>query len=162
MRAYRDSRLTKIALVVFFLFVIGYAYFEARGMLFGPRITIDTQQITAKDAYITIKGHADRIAFLLMNGREISVTESGAFSEPFVLSPGINRIIFEAKDKYGRLSEKIVEIVLSEEGKLPVKSATSSVSYPESLSATTTTTQEESGVSGEAGAEASSSSDIIN
>ena len=145
MRSYRDSRLVKIFLVVFFLIVIGYAYYEARGMLFGPKISINTTELTVSDPFVTIKGHADRIASLLMNGRPISVTEDGVFEEPFVLSPGINHVIFEAKDKYGRMSERIVELVLTDAGKLPVKNetaavaATSTSTKPEKRASTTIT-----------------------
>lgn len=111
MLPYRDSRLTKIALGVFFLLVIGYAYFEAQGILFGPSISIPTNSIEVHDPFIIIKGQADRISSLSMNGKEIQVTESGAFEEPYLLAEGLNRIVLDAKDKYGRTSRKVIEVV---------------------------------------------------
>lgn len=112
MLPYRDSRLTKIALVIFFLMVIGYAYFEARGLLYGPRINIASQTMTVtKDPYVLIEGRVDHIASLAVDGQSVPVTESGAFSEPYVLAPGVNRIIFDAKDKYGNGTRKVIEIV---------------------------------------------------
>ena len=108
---YRDSRITRIALAVFFLIVVGYAYFEARGLLFGPSITVASGVSESHEPLVTIKGQADRISSLTMNGKAISVTESGAFEEPYLLSVGYNRIVLDAKDKYGRTSRKALEIV---------------------------------------------------
>jgi len=111
MLPYRDSRITKFALVIFFLLVIAYAYFEVQGILFGPKINIVSTLTIVTDPYITIRGTADHIATLTMNGEPISVTEQGAFEQPFVLAPGDNHIFFDAKDKYGRVSQRDVEIM---------------------------------------------------
>jgi len=111
MLPYRDSRLTQIALVIFFLLVIGYAYFEARGILFGPSITVTSNLTEVHDPFVLIKGQADRISSLSMNGKAISVTETGAFNEPYLLAPGDNRITLVASDKYGRSRSLTIQIV---------------------------------------------------
>jgi RecB family exonuclease len=113
MLPYRDSRLTYIALGVFFLIVLSYAYYEARGALFGPSISVTSEVTEVHDPFITIRGKADRIASLSMNGKEIPVTENGAFEEPYLLAEGYNHILLEAKDKYGRRSSQKIEIVYS-------------------------------------------------
>ena len=124
MLPYRDSRFTYIALGVFFLVVIGYAYFEAQGILFGPSISITSQPTEVHEPFIIIKGQADRIASLSMNGTTIPVTETGAFEEPYLLAPGYNRIILMAEDKYGRTRTKAMEIVLSQSSLVPVQNGT--------------------------------------
>ena len=111
MLPYRDSRLTYIALAAFFLIIIGYAYFEARGLLFGPSITVTSEVTEVHDPLIRIAGKADRISSLSMNGKTISVTEDGVFEEQYLLAEGYNRIVLDAKDKYGRTSRKVIEIV---------------------------------------------------
>lgn len=111
MLPYRDSRLTYIALGVFFLIVLGYAYYEARGLLFGPSITVSSKITEVHEPFVTIKGQADRISSLSMNGKSIPVTENGAFEEPYILSPGYNRIVLDASDKYGRTRRQAIEIV---------------------------------------------------
>jgi hypothetical protein len=112
MLPYRDSRLTKIALVLFFLIVLGYAYYEARGLLFGPSINFASTTATAvRTPYVIIQGRTAHIASLAVDGEPIQVTETGAFQEPYVLAPGVNRIVFDAKDKYGNAAEKVIEIV---------------------------------------------------
>lgn len=111
MLPYRDSRLTYIALGIFFLLVLGYAYFEARGLLFGPSISVTSKVTEVHDPFITIKGQADRISSLSMNGKTISVSESGAFEEPYLLARGYNRIVLDARDKYGRSRQQAIEVI---------------------------------------------------
>ena len=111
MLPYRDSRLTYIALGIFFLIVIGYAYYEARGLLFGPSITVSSNITEVREPFIVIRGRADRISSLSMNGKTIPVTEDGAFEEPYILSAGYNRIVLDAVDKYGRSRRQAIEIV---------------------------------------------------
>jgi hypothetical protein len=111
MLPYRDGTITKAALVLFFLLAAGYAYFEAQGLLFGPAIRVTSDITEVHDPFIVIKGHADRIASLSMNGKPISVTESGDFSEPYVLAEGDNRIVLDASDKYGRSRRNVIDIV---------------------------------------------------
>ena len=111
MLPYRDSRFTILALGIFFLIAILYALFEARGQLLGPTINIDTRVSIVQDPFLIIEGQAKRISSLTMNGKPIQVTESGAFREPYLLAPGYNRIVLNAKDSYGRSTEKMLEIM---------------------------------------------------
>ena len=69
MLPYRDSALTKIALVVFFLIIIGYAYFEAQGILFGPSIQVSQSIEEVSNPYIELTGTTTHIASLTMNGQ---------------------------------------------------------------------------------------------
>ena len=110
MLPYRDSRITYIALGIFFLIVAAYAYYEARGLLFGPSIMVSSEITQVYDPFVTIKGRAERIASLSMNGNIISVTEDGVFEEPYLLNPGYNRVVLEASDKYGRTRSRTIEI----------------------------------------------------
>lgn len=63
------------------------------------------------EPFITIEGAAERINSLTMNGKEITVTEDGVFTERYVLTPGYNRITLAAKDRYGKTTERSIEIV---------------------------------------------------
>ena len=141
MLPYRDSRLTRIALVIFFVLVIAYAYYEAHGLLFGPTIDIPSQTMTATDsAYILIHGQANRISSLAVDGNPIQVTETGAFDEPYVLAPGVNRIVFDAKDKYGNATEKVIEIVYTSTTTVPiVRTATTTSSTQQTTPNASTT-----------------------
>lgn len=111
MLPFGDSRLTKIAFVIFFVLIIAYAFYEARGVVFGPSITITSGITEVQEPYVRITGKAERIAKLSMNGKEIPVTEDGLFDQPYLLSPGLNRILLDATDKYGRTTQKLVGII---------------------------------------------------
>jgi len=111
MLPYRESRFTRIVLIIFFLFVLGYAYFEGRGLLYGPAISVENRVLEVDEPFITIEGTAHRIATLAMNGKAIPVTEDGAFSEPYLLAPGYNRIVLTASDRYNKATERVIEVV---------------------------------------------------
>ena len=131
MLPYGDSRITRYALGIFFVVLVGYGYFEARGLLFGPRIEVTSSIGVSHEQFIRIQGKTDHIASLLMNGKGLSVTENGAFDEPFLLAPGSNRIVLSAKDKYGNLTTKTLDIFYSPEaGQGPVSTSTAATSTP--------------------------------
>ena len=130
MLPYRDSRLTQIALGLFFILLLAYAYFEARGLLFGPSITVTSQISEVHDPFVIIKGHADRISSIAMNGKAIKVTEEGEFSEPYLLAPGYNRVTLDARDKYGRSRTQTIEIVYTEDTMTSSPSQTASSTSP--------------------------------
>jgi uncharacterized protein YfaP (DUF2135 family) len=130
MLPYGDSRLTKIVLAVFFVVIVCYAFYEAFGILAGPSIQISGRAMLVYEPYIEIKGTAQRIASLTMNGAPIAVTEDGSFDQPYVLSPGYNRIALDAKDKYGKTAERVIEIVYE-------ASSTSATSTPTNVATST-------------------------
>lgn len=75
-----------------------------------------------------IEGSTSHIAALYMNGKQIAVTESGEYSEPYALAPGYNRIVLEARDKYGKSTERAIEIMYTPDPSktpLPAPEATS-------------------------------------
>jgi len=110
MLPYRDSRVVTIAIIIFFVLAAGYAYFEARGLLFGPRINLASTPQAVHDQLVVISGKTERISSLTMQGQPVNVTEAGEFSEPYLLSLGLNRILLEATDKYGRTSRQELQI----------------------------------------------------
>ena len=127
MLPYRDSRLVKITLVVFFLLLLGYGYYEARSMLYGPQIEIPASTVIVRESFTEIRGQAHYIAELYLNGASVSVTEEGVFSEPYMLTPGENHIVLDARDKFGRTRQKTIEILYlpDEKNKAAVRTSTS-------------------------------------
>ncbi|HEY4517155.1 MAG TPA: hypothetical protein VJG64_04390 [Candidatus Paceibacterota bacterium] len=111
MLPYRDSKFTTVALVVFFILALAYTLFEARGIILGPTITVSGEISEVHEQFVMIKGQADRIFSLSMNGKQIQVTKEGAFAESHILAIGYNRVVLEAKDQYGRSTERALEII---------------------------------------------------
>ncbi len=108
---YTDSRVVRFVLGLFFILLIAYAIYEARGLLTGPVIHVPEETLTVNEPYVLVRGYAQRITELRMNGKTISVTEGGAFEEPYLLAQGFNRLILEATDARGRGTQKILSII---------------------------------------------------
>lgn len=130
---YRESRLTKFFLGAFFLLAAGYALFEARGQIIGPVIDLDPYQSEMHDSYLSISGKAERISKLSMNGLDIPVTETGGFTQWYILAPGYNRIVFDAKDAYGRSAQRVMEVMYES-----ASTTLASLTPPAAAAATTT------------------------
>lgn len=107
----RDSHLLRTILITFFLLLLGYAAYEARGILYGPAIEVPHESIVVTDPYAVIRGNAERITELRLNGKPIPVTEEGAFEEPFLLALGTNYLILEARDARGRTTQETITII---------------------------------------------------
>ena len=107
----RDSKLARFALYAFFVLLACYALYEAWGMLYGPSIIVPEETVVVQEAYTLIKGRAERITELRLNGGRIPVTEAGDFAQPYVLAAGTNYLILEARDARGRKAEKTLTIV---------------------------------------------------
>jgi len=127
MLPYRDSRLTQITLGIFFLIVLGYAYFEVRSLLYGPRITIASGSTEVHEQFVVISGRADHITSLQVNGASVPVTTDGVFEVPYLLAPGLNRITFDARDNYEHTTSKTVEIVYIPSATSTTSTATSTL-----------------------------------
>ena len=136
---FSQHRISFVFFGIFFLALLGYGYYEAQGILYGPRIAVPESAGTSHEQFVQIQGTATHIASIKMNGRQIPVTEAGAFSEPYLLSPGSNQIILEAQDKYAHTIRKTVDIFYVPEATAEATSTpTSSPSTPTVETATST------------------------
>jgi len=111
---FRANKLTVIAIVVFFIGVLGYAYFEARNVIRGPQIALAAvleDGLVVDKPLILVRGVARNITELRMNSRTIPTTEAGAFEEAHLLAPGYNTIRLEAWDKIGRTTHADIQVV---------------------------------------------------
>ncbi len=133
---YRDSRLVKIILVVFFVLLLGYAYYEARAMLFGPQIEVPASTMVVHEPFTEIRGQVHYIAELRLNGTPVAVTEEGIFTEAYVLTPGANHVVLDAKHKFGRTKQKTIDIFYA-----PDNEALAQKSPPPSTATSSTPTE---------------------
>lgn len=97
-----------VGLFVFFIFIISYAIFISKDLIFGVKIKdvnlVNGSAITENT--IKVIGNAKNAINLTLNGREISVDEQGNFDETIALLLGYNVISLQAKDKFGYTDEK--------------------------------------------------------
>lgn len=106
----RDSRIFATILTSFFLVAVAYGTYEAYGLVVGPSISLPYSSHVSSEQFILIEGTAERMSELRLNGARISVTETGAFKEPFLLAPGTNHFVLEARDSRGRSDTKHLTI----------------------------------------------------
>jgi hypothetical protein len=111
------KKILKISsLSIFFLFIIVYAFFTSKDLIFGVKITnvniVDGAKVT--ENALEIKGNARNAINLTLNGREISIDKDGNFNETIILLPGYNIVTIKAKDKFGHIDEKNYKLMFSE------------------------------------------------
>lgn len=102
-----------ITILVVLAVIIGYSYLEMRGMLMGPRITIDspTNGQTVSDPILVLSGVAENVRVISLNGREILIDEVGNFEEIHLLYPGHNTIVLRAQDRFDTEIEQRMQII---------------------------------------------------
>lgn len=108
--------LIKIAVIILLLGAIsGYAFFQARNLIKGPELLVrtPTNGTTTTSSLISLSGTAKNISFISLNDRQIYVDKNGNFDEELILAPGYNVWTLQAKDKFGRIVTKKLELVFS-------------------------------------------------
>ena len=98
------SLLLKIFGVVALCLVIGwYAYFQARFLIEGPQITLDSPAtISQNQQIVPVRGTAKNVTEVTLNGRTIHTSEDGSFEEFLILPKGYTIMTLHAEDRYGR------------------------------------------------------------
>ncbi len=106
------SRLTKYFFAAFVLLVLAYAYYEAQNMLYGPQIALEQEgAITVYEELIEIRGTVKNVVEITLSGRPIFIDDTGLFTEKILLAEGLNRFIFEARDKFNHTQKEVLEVV---------------------------------------------------
>jgi len=95
-------------LSAFLLFIIIYAFFRTKDLIFGVKIKevniVDGTKVT--DNIMKITGNAKNAVNLTLNDRVISVDQKGNFDETIALLSGYNIISIKAQDEFGNNDEK--------------------------------------------------------
>ena len=101
-------------LALFFLFIIFYAIFRSKDLIFGVKIRniniVDGARV--ENSVVNITGNAQNAVNLTLNGREISIDQAGNWSETIALLSGYNVISIKAEDKFGNIDEKNYQLIL--------------------------------------------------
>lgn len=109
--------LKRIATTLGLTIVLGYSAVTLAGFIQGPRITITSPQtgFSTTTPLVTVTGHAVHVNSFTINDAPTALDLEGNFSEQLLLAEGYNIISVEAKDRYGRTTEKKIEIILHPE-----------------------------------------------
>lgn len=106
--------LTTIFISLVVVLVAGYGLFEARRILTGPVVTIESPRdgSATSSAAVILSGEAQNISFLSVNDRQTYTDERGRFSELLSLPPGFTILTVAATDRFGRKTSRTVSITV--------------------------------------------------
>ena len=105
-----------ISCVALFAF-IGFFGYEKMSFIFrGVKIQAQIVQ-DGSSTLATVKGVAEKATHITLNGREIFIDKDGNFSESIAMLPGFSVVTLNAKDKFGKTSQKKFEVVLADNAK---------------------------------------------
>jgi len=110
------KRLTVTSLFVTMavLLIGGYGLFEARRLIEGPVITIDSPRdgSATSSMGVIISGTALNISFLTINDQTFYTDKAGHFAELLSIPPGFTVLTVRAVDRFGRRTAKSVSITV--------------------------------------------------
>lgn len=108
--------LRRVLFGIFFLIILGYAFFRSYHLIFG--IEIENVNIvdgsTVNTSSFKVTGVAKNAVNLTLNGRNISINQAGEFEETIALLPGYNIITIQAEDKFGYVDEENYKLMYKE------------------------------------------------
>ena len=106
--------MTRALIAVSILFLVGYGLFEARKLLEGPVIVINSPRDGAatSTALVVVDGVAQNVAFLTVNDAPAYTDQSGHFVEKLSPPPGYTVITVAAVDRFGRRASKSVSFTI--------------------------------------------------
>lgn len=92
--------------------LLGYGFFEARRLIEGPQITIETPSngSATSTSAVLISGHASNIAFLTINDAPAYTDETGHFAVTLSPPSGYTVFVVAGVDRFGRRTSSRVSI----------------------------------------------------
>lgn len=113
----KDCRLLikPIVIIAVIILVVGYSTLKLKNLAVGPVIDLysPSEGASTKTDLVNVKGKAERISQIYLNGRKIFTDEAGNFNEQYLLASGYNLLEVSAQDKFGRKVEKKVQLVFN-------------------------------------------------
>jgi hypothetical protein len=95
------------------LIILGYAFFQAHNLIFGPHITLTSplNGATYTDRVVEVRGIATNAAYFSIDDKPVLLDKNGAFDESLLLPLGYTIIKLDAVDQFGKSIEKTVQII---------------------------------------------------
>ena len=104
----------RILVITALLLIVGYGLFEARRLIEGPRLAIDSpiDGSATSTTLVTVTGWVENISFLTINDQAASANEQGRFVYRYSPPVGYTALTVAATDRFGRRVEKRVTFTL--------------------------------------------------
>lgn len=109
--------------ISFILAFTGYLFWQVRGVLEPPRLTIFSpiEGYTVKQTSVMVAGETESETQLTINGQDIMVNNRGKFETKIDLSQGVNTLVFTATKKHGKSTSITRHLVVENNGKISLK-----------------------------------------
>ncbi len=93
--------------------IVAYSIWRSLNYARGPHILLyepnDGSSIAAST--VTIRGKAERVNALFVNGQSIAMDEQGGFTDTLIVFPGMNVIAISANDQFGRTTQIELDLI---------------------------------------------------
>ena len=106
-------KLLKISVAtIIAIVIVVYIFFRSLSYIKGPNIYIaePANGTSIESNSINIKGQAQRISNLYMNGNPVTIDEQGNFNKTIGILEGTNIITLEGKDRFGRNTRTVLTL----------------------------------------------------
>jgi hypothetical protein len=112
MKSSRSLAIKIASVIILFLLILGYGFFQARNLIVGPEINITSPKNGENllNPLVTVAGSAVNISRISLDDRQIFVDKHGNFSEKLLVPSGYTIIKLAAQDKFGRTTQKLIEL----------------------------------------------------
>ncbi len=98
-------------ITLFVLGIVGFAGYRSFGLLKGAEVTIaDITDGSTSDGVVTVLGNTKHASSININGRQIILDETGAFTDTLLLPPGASTITISAKDTLARTNDTLFHL----------------------------------------------------
>lgn len=110
-----DIKPRYVLLIILFILLIVYSLYQARALLVGPQIWIESPKDgeVVKSPLVIMRGQSKNIAWISLNDRQIFTDKDGNWSEKLIVSGGISIMTVRARDRFGRETKQSVQIILN-------------------------------------------------
>jgi hypothetical protein len=104
----------RLLVIAALLLIVGYGLFEARRLISGPTLIIDSPKngSATSSTLVTVMGRVENISFLTINDYAASANEEGRFVYRYSPPVGYTALTAAATDRFGRRVEKRVSFTL--------------------------------------------------
>ncbi|OGF58208.1 hypothetical protein A3B05_03620 [Candidatus Giovannonibacteria bacterium RIFCSPLOWO2_01_FULL_43_160] len=107
-------RIRRWIFVGIIILAAGYFFYEARGVIFNPKLEIFEPKDGAvlMSAGIHIAGKTDSNLAVWVAGKTFQSDEKGIFEGDLILIPGYNLIGVSVKDRFGGETRKVLKVIV--------------------------------------------------
>ena len=100
--------------------MVAYVLFQARYLIAGPQVgLIDEPPSIQNSQMVRLRGQAQNITHISLNGRQIFTDKAGYFDEALILENGYTIATIQVTDRYGRHQSIVKQFVYTPTSIIP-------------------------------------------